>query len=145
MQTSSFIYHAALFATTAKKSSSGSFIPYALILVFFGVYFLYLRPKRNLLRQQQMQHRTFDVGDEVVTTSGIVGTVLSLDGDRLTLETGHGHTLTVLRSAVARRVDPPIPDLGDDPDGAPDGEHGENWWPEGGKDDEAPGSNGGPS
>ena len=124
MLTASLLNHAAVLAT-AKKSGGGSFIPYALILVFFGVYFLYLRPKRNQLRQQQMDHRTFDVGDEIVT--------------------GHGHTLTVLRSAVARRVPPPTPDVDDDPDGAPQGEHGENWWPEGGKEDDTPGGGGGPS
>ncbi|HVB06546.1 MAG TPA: preprotein translocase subunit YajC [Acidimicrobiales bacterium] len=131
---STLLNHATLVASTAKKSSGGSYLLPILLLGFLAVYFLYLRPQRNRLRQQQSQTRTFEVGDEVVTTSGIVGVVLSLHGDRVVIESGHGHTMTVLRSAIARRVDPPAPEgeySEDQSDAGPDAAPNEPWWPKG--------------
>jgi preprotein translocase subunit YajC len=148
-------------ASSSKKSSSGSsaFI-FVLLIAFVGIYFLWLRPQRNRLRQQQAQNRDAAVGDEVVTTSGIVGRVLSIEGDRVTIETGHGHTMTLMRSAIARRIDPDVPDpslpdydnTADDTDDdaaeggtAPDGTTDQQWWPEGDREHRNEGGEGGPS
>jgi hypothetical protein len=49
----------------------------------------------------------FDVGDEVLTAGGIVGYVIDIDGDRVTLETSVGASFVVLRQYILRKlVDP---------------------------------------
>lgn len=156
------LLHGEVIAAAAKKSSGGvGYLP-ILLVAFMAIYFLWLRPQRNRLRQAQQQTRDISPGDEVVTNSGIVGHVLSIEGDRVVIETGHGHTMTVLRSAIARRVDAPGTDFpaGDDepPAGTPDTGRGlddpptglenptdtdKQWWP-GASDGPAEGG-GGPS
>ncbi len=144
-EASSLLSHAGLLAASSSKSGSGSLLLPILLIGFIAIYFLWLRPQRNRLRQQQAATREFEVGDEVVTTAGIVGRVLSIEGDRLVLETGRGDTMTILRSAIARRVDPvpdedfPATDGGSDQAGGED----KDWWP--GREADGPGSSGGPS
>jgi hypothetical protein len=49
------------------------------------------------------------VGDEVLTAGGIVGHVIDIDGDRVTLETSVGASFVVLRQYVLRKlVDPTV-------------------------------------
>ena len=50
----------------------------------------------------------FDVGDEVLTAGGIVGYVIDIDGDRVTLETSVGASFVVLRQYVLRKIEPPV-------------------------------------
>lgn len=104
----------ALFAATSSKSSSGSPIFLILLLLIFGVYFLWLRPQRNRLRQQQAMRQSADVGDEVITTGGIIGRIVNFEGDRAEIEVAPGQTLTFHRSAIGRRVDPVVPESADD-------------------------------
>lgn len=97
--------------TTTTKSSSASAagnIIFLLVIVAIG-YFLW----RSFGRQRQQQAaRTRDLlvnlsaGDEVLTGAGIFGTVLDVEGDRVTLETAPGTRITVLRSTIARRIEP---------------------------------------
>lgn len=100
----------------AKKttSSSSSFILIILVL-FVAVYFLFLRPRQQQARKQRENLSAVDVGDEVVTVGGVIGTIVDADGDRLTLRSGgpveseFGADPTyfvVLRAAVQRKVSP---------------------------------------
>jgi len=47
----------------------------------------------------------FDVGDEVLTAGGIVGYIIDIDGDRVTLETSVGASFVVLKQYVIRRLE----------------------------------------
>ncbi len=91
-------------------------LPFVLLALAFWL--LLIRPQRR--RQQQMQaiQRSADVGDEVMLSSGIYGTVASLEEDTLLLELSPGVTMKVARAAVIRVVD-------DEPDQAPLDEPGE--------------------
>ena len=112
--------HVQFLAATASKSNSSSIFVYVLLIGFVGIYFLWLRPQRNKLRQQQQQNRVVELGDEIVTTSGIVGVVQTIEGDKVIISTGHGATMTILRAAIARRVEG-LSDNGDSPPSATDG------------------------
>jgi preprotein translocase subunit YajC len=84
-------------ATTAKKQPS--FLPTIIMMaIFAAVYFFFLRPKRQALKKQQALTRTFEVGDEVITIGGLVGTVLIIDEEegRVLLSSGLGETQTHL-------------------------------------------------
>ena len=83
--------------TPAKKQQS--FLPTIIMMaIFAAVYFFFLRPKRQALKKQQALTRTFEVGDEVITIGGLVGTVLIIDDEegRVLLSSGLGETQTHL-------------------------------------------------
>jgi preprotein translocase subunit YajC len=75
-----------------------------IVLVFF---LLIVRPQRRRVAA----HRTFvdslEVGDDVITSGGIYGTVLTLDEDRVVLQVAPGVELTVARAAIAQSAVPP--------------------------------------
>jgi preprotein translocase subunit YajC len=100
-------------AATTKTTSSGS--PIFLVILFIGAafYFLIYRPQQKKQRATRALSNAFDVGDEVVTAGGIVGRVLDITDDRVTLETSVGASFTVLKPYVLRKLEPaePPPDV----------------------------------
>lgn len=120
--------------TTVAKStkSSGSYVPLLVIIVIFAlVYFLFLRPRQQRMRQQQASTRELSVGDEVMSAGGIYGRVVALDADAVEVEVAPGVVMTFIRRAISIRpgaaggsaggaepVDEPWPV---DPDGPGDG------------------------
>ena len=72
------------------------------MLVFWAVV---MRPARNQQKRvQQLQHQ-LAVGDEVVLSAGIFGTVRALTEGRVELEVAPGTVITVARQVVVRRAD----------------------------------------
>ena len=49
------------------------------------------------------------VGDEVVITGGIFGTIRGMEGDRIELEVAPGVAITVARVAIAQSANPVAP------------------------------------
>jgi len=96
----------------AKSQSSGAFI-YLLLIVGVGFYFLIYRPQQRKAKALREKSNTFEVGDEVLTAGGIVGHVIDVDGDRVTLETSVGASFVVLKQYVIRRLDAAVPDDSD--------------------------------
>ena len=94
-----------LAATAAKKTSGGSSFFLIFIVVIAGVYLLFIAPQRRKQRAQAAQQRTYEVGDEVVTTGGIYGRVDANEGERVTLDIADGVFIEVARTAIARRVE----------------------------------------
>ncbi len=115
----------ALLATTPKSSGgSTTFIVFLVLIALVG-YFLLIRPQRQKQRRQREQQSAIGVGDEVLTVGGIVGKVTAMDADRVTILTG-GDTvgfaaagseptrLVLVRNAIARKIEPPLPDASSD-------------------------------
>ncbi|HWC38523.1 MAG TPA: preprotein translocase subunit YajC [Acidimicrobiales bacterium] len=91
------------------------FLPLLLILM----YVLLIRPQQQRVRQQQALLKSIDVGDEVVTVSGIVGIVEAIEDDRVYIEVAPGVTIAMLRQALGRKVEQPTEpdeDVGEDLD-----------------------------
>jgi preprotein translocase subunit YajC len=81
-----------------------SFLPLLLIVAIF--YFLVFMPMQRQRKQQQQMLRELDNGDVVVTSGGIVGTVVNITDDRLVLRVKPSDTkLEFLRSAVSSRLE----------------------------------------
>ncbi len=75
-------------------------IPLALIIVVF--YFLLIRPEKKRSKQMKEMLDNLQIADEVVTTGGIIGRVLSIKEDTVLIETGSDRTkLRILRSSIA--------------------------------------------
>lgn len=77
-----------------------TFLPIVLMVVIF--YFLLIRPERKRSKKMKEMLDNLQVADEVVTTGGIIGRVLSVKEDTVLIETGSDRTrLRVLRSSIA--------------------------------------------
>jgi preprotein translocase subunit YajC len=88
------------------SSSGGSIISFLFLpLLLVGAYFLMIRPQRKRQKAAQSLQRSIEVGDEVMTTSGVYGFVTGFDGDIAWLEVDDNVQLRVARAAIQRRVD----------------------------------------
>ena len=81
----------------------------AIALVYFALlavafFFLIVRPQRRRVTQHRAFVSALALGDEVVTTGGIYGTVRALRGDAVELEVAPGIVMTFARAAVAQRA-----------------------------------------
>jgi preprotein translocase subunit YajC len=96
-----------LVAATTQKG----FNPSILIFVIIGAafYFLIYRPQQRKQKAAREVGNSYDVGDEVVTAGGIVGRVLDITDDRVTLETSVGASFVVLKPYVLRKLEPFLP------------------------------------
>ena len=87
-------------------------------LMFLALWAIVILPQQRRMRAHQALVSVLDVGDEVMTTSGILGTITAIDDEVLHLEVAPGVTLRIVRGAVARRMDEPEPEAagGDEPE-----------------------------
>ena len=97
----------ALSLLAASDSGSGSlaglFIPMALI--GGAMYFLMIRPQRRKMRASATLQSSIEIGDEVMTTSGVYGFVTLIDGDIAWLEIDDNVQIRIARQALQRKVD----------------------------------------
>ncbi|NLF04845.1 MAG: preprotein translocase subunit YajC [Actinomycetales bacterium] len=84
------------------------------LLILFVVLIVFMFFSSRKARKQQQEKATFQSelapGQEVLTASGLLGTVTGVDGDIVTLEHAPGSTTTWLRAAIARPYEPPVED-----------------------------------
>jgi preprotein translocase subunit YajC len=79
------------------------FIPLALLL---GVmYFLLIRPQKQRVKAQRTLLTSLHVGDEIVTIAGILGHIVALRDEEVSVETTPGTVLRLRRGAIASRVE----------------------------------------
>lgn len=76
-------------------------IPFALVILIF--YFLIIRPEKKRNKELQEMLNNLQVADEVITTGGIIGRVLSVKEDTVLIETGSDRTkIRVMKTAIAK-------------------------------------------
>jgi preprotein translocase subunit YajC len=76
-----------------------------LLLIPFAMYFFLIRPQRRRAREQQDLQKSIEVGDEIVTTSGIFGRVTGEDGpNRFWVEIDADVQIRVARAAIQGKV-----------------------------------------
>jgi preprotein translocase subunit YajC len=76
-----------------------AFLP--LILIFVIFYLVMFMPMRKRQKKHQEMLAALQKGDRVITNGGIFGTVVSVDGDVVTLRVAENVKLQVARSGVA--------------------------------------------
>lgn len=108
-----------LLAASSKSTSSSSAFLTLLPLLAIGVlgYFFFIRPQqRKAQAARAAQGSGIEVGDEVQTVGGVIGTVLEIHGDRYTLLTGalgedgnldgpQPTRIVFLRQAIAKKIE----------------------------------------
>ncbi|MGK2913792.1 MAG: preprotein translocase subunit YajC [Porticoccaceae bacterium] len=91
-------------ALAADPATPGQPNPMITVLMFGGLflfmYLLVIRPQRKRQKEHQTLVTNLAKGDEVVTTSGILGKIAKIDGDYLVLEVSDKMELKFQRSAV---------------------------------------------
>src|ERR1700716_3662943 len=82
-------------------------------LMFLVLWAIVILPQQRRMRAHQALVSVLQEGDEVMTTSGILGTITAIDDEVLHLEVAPGVTLRIVRAAIARRMDDPEPETVD--------------------------------
>ena len=81
-----------------------------ILAVMVGVfYFLLIRPQQRRLRAQQALQSSLQLGDEVITIGGFLGTIRRFDAEVVTLELSPGVEARVNRRAISGKVQPSEP------------------------------------
>jgi preprotein translocase subunit YajC len=81
-------------------------VPIAILGVMWAVL---IRPQQQRVKQHRAYVEALQVGDAVVTTSGLFGTVTFLDADRAGLRIAPDVEITMARMAIARPQSTVVP------------------------------------
>lgn len=100
--------HATLMVLVQEGGAGGArfsviLIQLALFVAIF--YFILIRPSRVAQKRHQEMQTALRRGDEVITEGGVVGKIIHVSEDRLTVKTAENTRLVVVRSKIARRLD----------------------------------------
>lgn len=112
----------------AQQSSGGGGFSLLLLLALPVVLYLMMRSQRRKASQQQTVQQGAEVGDEIMTTAGMFGTIVDEDEDAGTVEVeiAPGTRVTMIRGAIARIItdddddEDEVDDADTDPDEADD-------------------------
>jgi preprotein translocase subunit YajC len=118
MTLSPVLAHSAFVAASSKSSTNPLITLLPLLAIGVLGYFFFIRPQqRKSQAARQAQGSGIEVGDEVQSVGGIVGTVLEIHGDRYTIITGalgddgnldgpQPTRIVLVRQAIARKIEP---------------------------------------
>ena len=96
-------------ASASSQATQGStvgsmltlIIPIALMILIF--YFLIMRPEKKRNKEMQDMLNNIQVADEIITTGGIIGRVISVKEDTVLIETGSDRTkIRIMKSSIAK-------------------------------------------
>ena len=94
------------FVSNAYAQSAGAAEPNPMVTIamfaglFAFMYFLIIRPQRKRQKEHTDLVTALGKGDEVVTTSGMLGKITKLEGDYVVLEVNNNLTLKFQKVAV---------------------------------------------
>jgi preprotein translocase subunit YajC len=77
-----------------------------MVLMLGVMYVLMIRPQRQRQAQQQAMIDGATVGDDVLTTGGIYGTISEVEGDDIVVEIASGVTVHMTRRGIAAVLPP---------------------------------------
>lgn len=92
-------------ADAAAPSLIEGMFPFAIIFILF--YFLLLRPQLKQAKAQRAMLAELKKGDEVSTSSGIIGKVDKLEQDIVSLEIATGVIIRVQKQSVQAKLEKP--------------------------------------
>jgi len=84
-----------------------------ILFLFAILYFLMWRPQQRRIRAMQALQSSLQLGDEIITSAGFLGTIRRFDGEVVTIELSPGVEARVNRRAISGRVAPDTPEADD--------------------------------
>lgn len=97
------IFATAMAATSGAAHHQGNpmFSTIIMLVAFLAIfYFLIWRPQSRRAKAQRDLLSSVKVGDEVSTSSGIMGKIVTLEGNLVVLEIASGVNITMQKAAV---------------------------------------------
>ena len=73
-------------------------------ILFLFIYFVMIRPNKRARQEHARMVDSIEPGDEVMTSTGIFGTVRSVGDEEMKLEVAPGVEIRMVKRAVASRV-----------------------------------------
>lgn len=78
-------------------------------LIFLGLligifYFMLIRPQKKRMESHRELVESIGVGDQIITMTGLYGTVRAIGDEDVEIEIAPGTTVRFLKSAIGRRV-----------------------------------------
>ncbi|MBN9375916.1 MAG: preprotein translocase subunit YajC [Cellulomonas sp.] len=100
-------------------------IIWAILIVLLGAMWFMSRRSRQQQQKAQEFRNNLKPGDEVMTHSGMLGTVVEVEGDNITLESGPGSRSRWIRAAIAKLIEPTteVADVDDEADDQADDDY----------------------
>ena len=89
-----------------------------ILAVALGALWLMSSRTRKQQRAAQEFRNNLIPGDEVMTASGLLGTVVTVEDDVITLESSPGAQTRWIRAAIAKKIEPPVEEISDVDDDA---------------------------
>lgn len=90
------------------QSGPGGPNPLSTVMLFGGLfaifYFLLIRPQKKQQQAHDQMVKSLTKGDEIVTVGGVVGNVIHLTEDRITIKTAGDTRLEIDRAKIGRRL-----------------------------------------
>ncbi|WP_028048445.1 preprotein translocase subunit YajC [Cellulomonas sp. URHD0024] len=84
---------------------------YAIVaLALLGLWFMSSRTKKQQRAQLEFRNNLV-AGDEVMTHSGLLGTVVDVEDDVITLESAPGSRSRWIRAAISKKIEPPVDEI----------------------------------
>lgn len=98
-------YAAAATPATTQSSSQSlmSMLPLFLILILF-MYFVTIRPQAKRAKEQKKLLSNLQKGDEVLTTSGLLGKIEKINNDFVILNIAENVNITIQKGAIVSCV-----------------------------------------
>ncbi|HEX2895667.1 MAG TPA: preprotein translocase subunit YajC [Marmoricola sp.] len=93
-----------------------------IVIALFGFWAIVMRPTRVQQRRVADLQADLEIGDEVIISAGIFGTVVAIEDERVRLQIAPDTVITVARQVVIRRAPEPdeaAPEGADHPGAAP--------------------------
>lgn len=87
----------------------GMMVPF--VAMFAILYFLMIRPQQKKVKEQQSMLESLKHGDEVLTTSGILGTITGITDKVVTVEVADDVRVKMMKSQVAQVLKGSVKDL----------------------------------
>jgi preprotein translocase subunit YajC len=81
-----------------------------IVVLFVIAWVVLILPKQRELRRHNALLSTLAVGDEVMTGSGMYGTLVEINDDSVLLQVAPGTELKVALRSIAAKVVPPVAD-----------------------------------
>jgi preprotein translocase subunit YajC len=72
-----------------------------LLFIFVIFYFLLIRPQNQRMKKHRAMLEALKKGDTVVTQGGVIGKIVKLADDEVTIDNGEGVKLRFVRSAIS--------------------------------------------
>ena len=90
------------YAQVEGEAGGSLFSLLPLVVIFVLFYFLLIRPQQKRAKQHKEMVAALSKGEEVVTNGGLLGKVIEVDDNFITVEISSGLNVKVQRQAVSQ-------------------------------------------